>query len=315
MHLFDRALSVAAEDVEIELRRQCAVPWAAFVLNPRRLRGSDFLMRWSQGRWSEERVVQAVNATDRYFAVPYGPSSTAPSEDIHEFELYFERLEQAGLGEMKRPDVLIFRKSDQERVCEAVERLGGERELPFIQEEKLDDLLSRAVIAVECENSLWRAKQMPDYGSELRPMKRLGWRPGLPKNAKLPTVIVKDEDRGPLRKWQAGRKIPIHIWHVFYDLAYGIAFARAERLIKSKLIEAAPQTFQAPGGATTQKNIYKIYYQYAYPLGWSLEEPKLVAEYITDKNGHILPFVRFLGGALRLTAEAIAVLDKVAGRS
>ena len=25
-----------------------------FLVNPRRLRGSDFLMRWAQGRWSEE---------------------------------------------------------------------------------------------------------------------------------------------------------------------------------------------------------------------------------------------------------------------
>ncbi len=30
-----------------------------FVINPRRLRGSDFLMRWSQGRWSEEIVIRA----------------------------------------------------------------------------------------------------------------------------------------------------------------------------------------------------------------------------------------------------------------
>jgi len=30
-----------------------------FLINPRRLRGSDFLMRWAQGRWSEEIVVRA----------------------------------------------------------------------------------------------------------------------------------------------------------------------------------------------------------------------------------------------------------------
>jgi hypothetical protein len=49
MHPFENVLSVAAEDIEFELRGRGAVPWADFLLNPRRLRGSDFLMRWSQG--------------------------------------------------------------------------------------------------------------------------------------------------------------------------------------------------------------------------------------------------------------------------
>lgn len=79
-HAFDHALSVSAEDLELELYGHTDVPWADFLLNPRRLRGSDFLMRWSQGQWSEERLVQAVNATDRYFALLYGPSGVAPSD-------------------------------------------------------------------------------------------------------------------------------------------------------------------------------------------------------------------------------------------
>ncbi|MEN9259058.1 MAG: hypothetical protein Q6L55_10085, partial [Gloeomargarita sp. SRBZ-1_bins_9] len=60
MHLFERFLSVSAEDIEFELRPHTAVEWLDFLLNPRRLRGSDFLMRWSQGVWSEERIIQAV---------------------------------------------------------------------------------------------------------------------------------------------------------------------------------------------------------------------------------------------------------------
>lgn len=69
-------------------------------------------MRWSQGVWSEERLVQAVNQTKQYFALPYGPSGTAPDDDVRAFELYFERLEQAGLNDLKRPDLLIFRSAD-----------------------------------------------------------------------------------------------------------------------------------------------------------------------------------------------------------
>jgi len=312
--LFEIALSVPAEDLEIELRGHCPAPWADFLLNPRRLRGSDFLMRWSQGVWSEHRILEAVNSTGKYHALPYGPSGTAPDDDVHAFELYFERLEQAGLGRVKRPDLLIFRKSDEAHVAELVANIGGVSELPFTPEEdgRVKRLLAKAVIAVECENSLWRATQMPDYGSELQPQRRLGGQLGLKRSAVLPTVILKDEDRLPLRGWQERTGIRIHIWHVFYDMAFGLALDTAEELLRSGRIEATAQVFQAPGGATTKKVIYKFYYHYAYPLGTAEQEPRLVAAHITDRNGHILPYVRFEGGSLRLIPEARQVLEKAA---
>ena len=75
-------------------------------LNPRYLRGSDFLMRFSQGRWAEDIVVRTINETDEFRAVPYGPSSVAPS-DPQQMEQYFERLDRAGtIG--KRPDLLVL---------------------------------------------------------------------------------------------------------------------------------------------------------------------------------------------------------------
>src|SRR2546430_15187410 len=113
MHPFEKVLSVSIEDIELELRGIKEISWADFWLNPRRLRGSDFLMRWSQGVWSEKRIIEAVNWTKEFFAIPYGPSGTAPTGSVREFELYFERLEAAGLGRSKRPDLLVFRAADK----------------------------------------------------------------------------------------------------------------------------------------------------------------------------------------------------------
>jgi len=286
-------------------------PWAEFLLNPRRLRGSDFLMRWSQGIWSEERLTQAVNATGRYFALPYGPSGTAPDNDVRAFELYFERLEKAGLGNIKRPDLLIYRTRDKARIDSAVKVLNGISELPFTPEDdpNMQVLLEHAIIAVECENSLWRAKQMPDYTSPFTPQKRLGGRYGLKKTAVVPTIIIKEEDREPLKSWQKKRRVPIHVWHAFFDEAFGISLVDAEKLFAQGNIEPTEQVFQAPGGATTRKIIYKIYYKHAYPLATTIEEPQLVADSITDKNGHILPYVRFVGGKSQLSEQALNVLD------
>jgi len=241
----------------------------------------------------------------------------APDNDIRDFELYFERLDAAGLGSMKRPDLLLFTKVNENRVLELADACGGTPELPFIPEDNaaMQELLSKAVVAVECENSLWKAELMPQYGKKMRPMRRLGGLVGLPKNAVLPTVIIKEEDREPLKQWQRIRGVPIHIWHVFFDMAFGLSLNRAEQLITGGQIGATEQVFQAPGGATTRKSIYKIYYHYAYPLGKAREEPTLSADVLVDKNGHVLPYVAFSGGSFDIALEALKVLsDMVVGK-
>lgn len=307
-------LVVCVEDIEFEFREQPEIEWLNFVLNPRRLRGSDFLMRWSQGVWSEERIVQAVEDSQEFFAVPYGPSGAAPEDDVRAYELYFERLEAAGLGNIKRPDLLVFRKVDYSPVTTLVEKAGGSGELPFLPEDNplIRSLLQKAFLAVECENSLWKAARMPDYGLELKPQKRLGGKPGLKKNAVVPTIILKEEDRQPLQLWQDQHHIPIHIWHVFFDMAYGISLDEAQKLIDEGYILPTTQTFQSPGGATTRKTLYKIYYHHGYLLGNAFQEPALKARFIEDKNEHILPYVHFEGDKIALSAPALEILRKIA---
>jgi len=311
MHPFEKVLSVSQENIELELKCINEISWADFWLNPRRLRGSDFLMRWSQGVWSEKRLTDAINQTNEFYAIPYGPSGTAPTDDIRAFELYFERLEAAGLGKIKRPDLLVFKIEEKSYVDDFLKDIGGSEELPFIVENELQPLIRKSLIAVECENSLWVAEKMPDYNKEMKPQKRLGGKMGLPKKAVLPTVILKEEDRIPLHKWQIENNIPIHIWHAFFDKAYGLSLNQAEHLVKEGLIEPTIQTFQAPGGATTKKAIYKFYYHYAYPLGISTEKPTLVPDYIEDKNGHILPYVKFVGGSLQINQDALKILNNL----
>jgi hypothetical protein len=327
MDLSDKEFGVWEVDAEFELRELLFIPWAEYWLNPRQLRGSDFLMRWSQGVWSELRLKDAINQTGRFYALSYGPGGAAPDNDPREAELYFLRLEQAGLGKIKRPDLLLFREGERKTVEELVLKIAAlandsamddfekaVTELPFTPESHplMQSLLCKAFLAVECENSLWVAKKMPAYGQPLKPMKRLGGRDGLSKSAVLPTVIIKDEDREPLKAWQNQHRIPIHIWHVFYDLTFGLALNEAERLIAEGLIEPKEQVFQAPGGQTTTKATYNFYYHYAYELGEAREQPSLIAASITDKNGHVLPYVRFEGGSLVLSEQALQVLEESA---
>lgn len=96
-------------------------------------------------------------------------------------------------------------------VQEILKSAGGVQELPFIEEKKLKGLLDKTVVAVESENSLWKSKKMPDYNTELTPQKRLGGKLGLKKTAVLPTIIIKEEDREPLKSWQRQSGIKIHV--------------------------------------------------------------------------------------------------------
>jgi hypothetical protein len=44
-------------------------------------------------------------------------------------------------------------------------------------------------------------------------------------------------------------------------------------------------------------------------LGKAIEQPTLVPDFIQDKNGHILPYVKFEGGSLRLDDGALNFLN------
>jgi hypothetical protein len=334
---FERLLQATEVDLDFLLSDLFAQVLCEFYLNPRYLRGSDFLMRFSQGRWAEDILVRTFNATDDLRAVPYGPSSVAPSEP-YEMELYFERLDKAGtIG--KRPDLLVLPKDDYESVRAQLNEIGLAN-LPFTPEADLDFLRSRTIIAVEVENSLWVAREMPDYGkgvalTELiakrrrfrKPEKIARWETwtknvqqfcgqsearkqlkSFLETAKVPTIIIKDEDLVPVTDWETNYNVPAFIFHVFYDQAYYISLQDACELIESGVILPTEQTFYAPGGPTTRKHIYKIWYTLAQPLGTMSRQPEMSAKFVKDKNGHILPYVHFSGGQMALSEEVLAAL-------
>ena len=296
---FDKMMSVILDDM-YHLSLSGSVPLEYFLLNPRRIRNSsDFLMRWSQGVWSETVIINALNSTKKYFAIAYGASSVAPNDPI-ESEHYFDRLEKSNPPELKRPDILVYLQKDKKDVEARINELGGLEELPFTNESEMKSILNKALIGIECENSLWVTKKMPECNTPLRPMRRLGGKAGLPKNAKTPVVIIKKEDLKRIVSWQTKHQIPIHSWQIFYDMGIGISLNRSMELINDGYIEPTEQKFAESTGSVTKKIIYKIYHHYSYFVGNVIEPPKLVADTLIDKNGHVLPYVRFTDGAMSL---------------
>jgi len=305
--LFSRALQLPTDQLSWEVDISTRLPLAGidFVLNPRRLRGSDFLMRWSQGRWSEEIVIKTLNDSKEFGALPYGPSTVAP-DDPQELQEFFDTMDRVA-NEGKRPDLLVYDKAGFEWASAQVrERVGTLEELATTPSEEFMDVIAKAKLAVEVENSLWVTKQMPGYGKKFRRYVR-GKKKGLLKpDGIVPTIIVKKEDIPGLNEWQRSFGIPIYVVHVFYDRGYFIRFRDIFEAMERGDIGFEEQKYTNPDGtASSPKQIIKVPYILCKDFG-EVREPELVPKTFIDKNGKVMTYVVFRGGKIDLSDELIA---------
>lgn len=272
------------------------------------MRGSDFLMPWAQGRWSEEIVESALNQTSQFGVIPYGPSTIAP-EDPNELELFFEKMDVIA-QEGKRPDLLLYDKTtfDWAQV-ELENRLGSVEKMAQTSSGQLRDVIMRARAALEIENSLWVTEKMPGFG---KPFSRYirGKNEGRLKPAGIiPTIIVKEEDVPRLRQWQAEYEVPIYVVHIFYDRGYFIKFNDVLALLDSGELGMETQRFTNPDGtASTPKQIVKVPYILCKEFGL-VSGPELVPRTFVDKNGKVMTYVTFSGGKIQLAPAVFEEWD------
>jgi len=285
---------------EIETPIKISLEDHDFLINPRRLRGSDFLMRWAQGRWSEEIVVRALNQTSQFGVIPYGPSTVAP-EDPNALELFFEKMDVIA-QEGKRPDLLLYDRSTFDWAQSTLEhRLGSVEKMAETSSAQVRDVIAKARAALEVENSLWVTEKMPGFG---RPFSRYtrGKNKGRLKPAGIiPTIIVKQEDIPRLQQWEADYAIPIYVVHIFYDRGYFIKFSDVLTLLDSGELGMEIQRFTNPDGtAASPKQIVKVPYILCKEFG-TVSGPTLVPRTFVDKNGKVMTYVTFSGGEVRLS--------------
>jgi type II restriction enzyme len=79
---------------------------------PPTMASSEFLTNKQQGDWAEHLVLTAINEnSDDYMAVPYGRSESLAAGDVG-FEDFYRNYQKELNDIGKRPDLLIFKKSD-----------------------------------------------------------------------------------------------------------------------------------------------------------------------------------------------------------
>jgi hypothetical protein len=301
---FDLYLQLPTEELSWEIGGSvCFSPEdLCYVINPRRLRGSDFLMRWSQGRWSEETVIRALNRTSEFGVIPYGPSTVAP-DDPQELEGFFEEMDVIA-REGKRPDLLLYDRQTFDGVRQEVEhRWGDVEKVARTPSPELGEIIAKAKAALEVENSLWVTGRMPGFGKPFTRYVRGKNKGRLKAPGVIPTIIVKGEDIPRLEEWELRFGIPIYIVHIFYDRGYFIKFSQVTRFLTSGELELETQKFTNPDGtASAPKQIVKVPYVLCREFG-TVSNPTLSPKTFVDKNGKVMTYVTFSGGDIHLSQD------------
>lgn len=286
---------------------------------PPQFRGSDFAMRFEQGRWSEERIIESINNSNEYVAIPYGRSSIGP-KDKDEIKEYWKKFCEVE-GNFKRPDILVIPKDIYEKNKNAWK--GILTDPTICPDKEMQPIINASVCGIEAENSLWIAKKMPDFNTKL-PLSKM--------QIVAPRIWVKNEDVDSLKLWQDTFSKPIYVTQVFFDLAYIIpldkilaliepikkATNRKDkiRLMKSSGVFINEQVYNdSRSGASKTKLVYTAHHTLATLFGEVKEKPTMHSEVIIEENGKIMPYVSFKGGRLKITRECINLFKKLKDES
>lgn len=106
---------------------------------------SNFITNKEQGDWAEKLVFRAINDNSRnYVAVHYGKSDDLIAGDKG-FDKFFEEFQTELDTIGKRPDLLIFRRSDFD------ESLG--HDISHVPHENIDSYVRKAIAGIEVRSS------------------------------------------------------------------------------------------------------------------------------------------------------------------
>jgi len=260
-------------------------------------RGVDFLINWSMGSWSEDRVLEAINDTGKYVAVRYGVSRVGPFS-FEEYARYYQRLQRMYLHG-KRPDLLVF---DSDTYQKLKQRWGSIVDnLMDVPNSEADKVVKEALFGVEVEVSKWHVGKMLEYqGKKRRKTSILG-----------PTFTIKEEDFEPLIKWVTYFNKEIVIVQTFYDRAYATTFSAVRNLIERKRIGESIEGVEAKVDRKTKKMTYYIpCLKYGVLFGEFNPLPDVRGRVLIDEMGQLWPMAEFVNGKLRITDEGLKLLDK-----
>ncbi|AIU69835.1 hypothetical protein TEU_05540 [Thermococcus eurythermalis] len=237
---------------------------------------------------------------------------------MSEYWQEYKSIEKYG----KRPDILVFKR-------EVYEDLKNElpEDLTVVPEDDIEDIVKKSLGGIEVEMSMWISSKMPDYG-----------KPITKKNMTLPTIWIKVEDLPGLVQWKEHYNKPIYSVQVFLDQAFMVSFdwvldtlnnygvpilndtklrelfqrekgkrnGVLSQLWKNKGILLTVQKYgdRPADSSESLKAVLRVAYSSGVKFGVFTKKPQFKAGIIEQSNGQIIPFVKPVGGILKMTEEA-----------
>lgn len=263
-----------------------------------RPRGVDFLINWSMGSWSEERVLDAINSTGKYVAFRYGVSRVGPFT-FEEFTKYYERLKRAYLHG-KRPDLIVFDVDILRGLTPSETQLLSN--LMDVSNGEADPVVKKALFGVEVEVSRWHVGKMIEYQKKHRATSIIG-----------PTFTIKEEDLRPLITWMKDFSKEVLVVQTFYDRVYAIPFSKALVLIRGTDKGIKPQGVRKRKDPKTKKVTYFIScLRYGVLFGEFDPTPSIEGGALIDDMGQVWPMINFINGKLNMTEGARKLIDEIA---
>jgi hypothetical protein len=247
-----------------------------------------FLSTIAQGRWAEEKVIEAVNSTKYLFAIRYG-QSRYDGELISKKDAWKEYVTRV-YTEMKkygkRPDVLIFKKDDIDITIPS--------DISEKPEDEIKDIVFKSLAGVEVRSSSY---YYDDY------VRARG------SGDKELSITVKEEDINRILKWRntyCGSK-PIYYVQIFFDKGFYISFDKILNIIE-RAKNTKVEHYRKEKDRKTGKLTHFIGINHA-KLGLIAEEPPtLVSETIKAWDGKVYAIRMPRGGVFKLTNEFIQEL-------
>ncbi|MDD2594297.1 MAG: AccI family restriction endonuclease [Bacteroidales bacterium] len=105
----------------------------------------NFITNKEQGDWAENLIIRAINETSKKFiAIKYGKSDDLVAGEVG-FDSFFKEFQEELDTIGKRPDLLIFKKTDFE------EKFGYD--ISHIPHNKIDNYVKKAIAGIEVRSS------------------------------------------------------------------------------------------------------------------------------------------------------------------
>ena len=239
-------------------------------------RGSDFEAKWTEGFWAEQRILDALNARSHLLAVQFGiTDGTAFRSSTAMLARVLPVQDAYG----KRPDILVFKKSDlSPSEANHVASIGK------LSDADAEPIVKRALLAIESEFSPYDyAHRLSEYGKEL-------------------SFTVKEEDLEPLCRWTDHFGVPLGIVQIYTESAFYLPLHTLRSGISDGTIKRKIE-------GAYNKPVYYTKMSSGFPFATFSTKATVAGDVILDKYGKYTAIRKLGGGELSLSSEMEAIVS------